>query len=691
MVINLPGQIPGQPYTVNLYNSLGETVLPDVPMIENTEIPGDYSVDVDVPTEATPRTNIDEDKATTAPKTKEIPIVAEVLLSDTHVATGSNAINSSYIPLTSIPKKEIISSEEHIQCPYCFSKTDVPVNAEEYVWSDDPTFVIGKSIMKQYQGILQIKPSHIVELQNNRKILEKELGIEPLTEFTEINNNNFYQILTKCIIELRTSTEGILDTVGMTKEEYFNYDENEDLKGIGQLDWTDSLTENNIQMKALHIEDLRHYIRSAMLEMEQWNIWEDGGSDLYGVEDNKLGYHAKRNYYVYRSWAGVGDWYNYPEVYSPPGYPTTYYAFQPAWTGDIGNMAWYGSCTYPEVEKYVNTGYYELQTISCGPLQTGTVASLTGIPHKKLAYSIISKGKIKNGKLLLECENETGGPISDVVFSVNNYCTGNDAYIGSVSGAATALNVNFNATGQFNKYPIITENKIFTMDLGITSEIASGSITHPDASYTSYGYNQVEIRIKFTNQPEDKLSKCDNPDCDFKAYKFNVRDNIDYDYILKGYPCPICTSWTRPGEEEPRRSMIILESPLDREGYCTYRLLAYSNLEVSPTYGNYSWTYNESSKKYSVSMIDVIHLDNLSSYVRNIDLYNRIILPAKEELGIDWKYLQEMYIYGACNGVYSPPSISGYIGPYPATGGGQGGALALEVDNLGLEKIETEE
>lgn len=160
------------------------------------------------------------------------------------------------------------------KCPICFS--------EEGEWTDDPILttpapsIVGITY-DDYKGFTRMKAQHIKELQDNRIQIETDLGITPLTEFSVIDTDNFYQNIEKYIYELRISTEKILDAVGMTKEKYFNFDKDDvDMRpGNHQLDWTNipfPTTElRSFQSRAAHIEDLRHYIETYWQE-----TWTDG-------------------------------------------------------------------------------------------------------------------------------------------------------------------------------------------------------------------------------------------------------------------------------------------------------------------------------------------------------------------------------------------------------------------------------
>jgi len=135
-----------------------------------------------------------------------------------------------------------------MQCPICFSELGI--------WTDDPILTIPSLSSPQYEGTTYINSIHITELQNNRNTIEAQLGLS-LTSWTVINNINIFQVIKQCVLELRTSTEAILNKQGISKYTYFNYDKNGNYMGTTQTDWNDiDLTGKYI--KAIHIEDLRH-------------------------------------------------------------------------------------------------------------------------------------------------------------------------------------------------------------------------------------------------------------------------------------------------------------------------------------------------------------------------------------------------------------------------------------------------
>jgi len=174
------------------------------------------------------------------------------------------------------------------KCPYCFrpigTHTHDPIilpNGAKYKWSDSTeiTLIEESDIAKRiYKGFQQITEDEVIELQEELKTLETENGVTPLTEFSPLNSTGKFQITGKHIKEMRDSVEKILDTIGQTKTQFFNYDEdgNHIIHPLGdKLNWTDPITNaidlQKFQVKYIHIEDLRHYIQT---------IWQETWSDF---------------------------------------------------------------------------------------------------------------------------------------------------------------------------------------------------------------------------------------------------------------------------------------------------------------------------------------------------------------------------------------------------------------------------
>ena len=119
-----------------------------------------------------------------------------------------------------------------------------------------------------YKGFQIICEDEVIELQEKLQTLEIENGITPLTKFSSVNSSGKFQIIGKHIKEMRDSVEKLLTSFGLTKIDYFNYDEegNHIVHPLGdKIEWTDPITNvtdlQKFQVKYIHIEDLRHYIQ----------------------------------------------------------------------------------------------------------------------------------------------------------------------------------------------------------------------------------------------------------------------------------------------------------------------------------------------------------------------------------------------------------------------------------------------
>lgn len=169
-------------------------------------------------------------------------------------------------------------------------------------WSDDPLLTKRGLSGAEYIGTNRSHRTLIEELQIDRTQLEEELGINPPTEFSPLEAHGFHVRKTH-LIELRESTEKILDAAGSSLTDYFKFgpDGSEVLPGPNdeiKTDWTDvsrglpyldkdgvekkdfdlpSGTKMlcptfpaNTRLRAIHIEDLRHIIPTGW--KEYWSV-----------------------------------------------------------------------------------------------------------------------------------------------------------------------------------------------------------------------------------------------------------------------------------------------------------------------------------------------------------------------------------------------------------------------------------
>jgi len=116
------------------------------------------------------------------------------------------------------------------KCPVC--------HTEIGLWTDDPILTQNGFAGSDYKGFTQIKPEHIIEIQDARKAQEIDAGIveEERTVFSNIDVTQFSYFLSQYIEEIRESTEKLLITYGDIVEidgeiranltNYFNNDSN---------------------------------------------------------------------------------------------------------------------------------------------------------------------------------------------------------------------------------------------------------------------------------------------------------------------------------------------------------------------------------------------------------------------------------------------------------------------------------
>src|SRR3972149_3540859 len=124
------------------------------------------------------------------------------------------------------------------RCPKCFSRfgiwTSDPIITQDgakYKFDETSGLLIPETIIekRRYKGFLQIKALIVQEIQDIRKAQEIDIGIPEAerTTFSKVKSDEqgFWIINKKQLKELRESTEKILETIGQSKEDYFNYDE----------------------------------------------------------------------------------------------------------------------------------------------------------------------------------------------------------------------------------------------------------------------------------------------------------------------------------------------------------------------------------------------------------------------------------------------------------------------------------
>ena len=161
------------------------------------------------------------------------------------------------------------------KCPWCFRnlgtwKKDPILTpyGSKFKWTDQTTLEEEPYLTKRlYVGMYQIA-EEIKEIQDYLKTIEAEnLPEAERTEFSPINNTGYFQIKGTHIKEMRESVEKLLVVSGQTLQDFFNHDEGGnhiDHPNGDKYEWTDDVINeedwDKFQIKAIHIEELRHFI-----------------------------------------------------------------------------------------------------------------------------------------------------------------------------------------------------------------------------------------------------------------------------------------------------------------------------------------------------------------------------------------------------------------------------------------------
>jgi len=376
-------------------------------------------------------------------------------------------------------------------CPFCFrpigTHTHDPIllpNGAPNDWISDTEIVFEPDIENRwYKGFYQVTETDIIELQTELTLLEVENGITPLTEFSPVNPTGKFQITGKHIKELRDSVEGLLNHFGLTKTDYFNYDEegNHITQPNGdKVEWTDPITIatdlQKFQIKAIHIEDLRHFIQT-IVEIERWNI------------------------------ADVGIIPTIPNT-PPPGASYLDFYSQGDFYGDIGdkpaiyNKPWYCKIYTPPSPNPHATFIYGIEPMGVGMWNPTITPFSFNLPIESTAEII----DIDDNNILKNTNILSSYVFDSQVYPPPNgwYPYGNYGWQGScvvyTSGTTDGVNDPLSYfIGIFKKgRPIITVNKIFNIDLTLdylASQISSNfSLTHIE-------YPRILITVTVKNDP----------------------------------------------------------------------------------------------------------------------------------------------------------------------------------------------
>lgn len=202
------------------------------------------------------------------------------------------------------------------KCPYCFrnigSWQHDPIllpNGSKYDWISETELVYEPDIDNRwYKGVDLIKESDVQSLQDVLKQLEIDLILEVnRTNFSPLNANGIFQVTGSHIKEMRDSVEKLLNTIGMVKIDYFNQDEDGHhiIHPLGdKSDWTDPITQSTdlqkFQVKNIHIEDLRRFLREVWIEKFDVLapiVWQDDGSGEHNMQLSPITFTGDKGIY----------------------------------------------------------------------------------------------------------------------------------------------------------------------------------------------------------------------------------------------------------------------------------------------------------------------------------------------------------------------------------------------------------
>jgi hypothetical protein len=331
------------------------------------------------------------------------------------------------------------------KCPYCYTELGIHISdpitlpqGSPYSWINNTTLeYVGDISQRLYKGLSSITEDELIELQNKLSALEIDIGVTPLTSFSSIIPNKV-QVSNKHIMEMRSSIEKILIALGMTKTEYFNYDEegNHIIHPNGdKIEWTDPILDvQKVVSKAIHIEDLRHPLPTTYFEYfnkSDVGIIPINISPYYGYFYGDIGKKPVADY-ADRPWKTIG---------SLPSIEYTEYSQDVAQDPVTG--WWYSLGTYTVHKEYVTT-----------------------IPVAEVVASNYVKGSVSG----------TGYIFNDVRYLPWLDVYGAYKYRGSIILRYPGINVRFDGRWTI-KRPEIIANKILTYDL-------SGSGSHSEISLT---------------------------------------------------------------------------------------------------------------------------------------------------------------------------------------------------------------
>ena len=171
-------------------------------------------------------------------------------------------------------------------CPTCHSRTSAdPANVREQAkeipaddenlktsnsgaipqWSDDPCLSLRGFNGDIFKGFDKVKFKHIKEIQEARIVEEELVGIpeDNRTEFSDIDEDK--HIRKTHLIELRQSTEKILNAGGFTLKEYFTLDPDGEEVPVGPNDIVNKEEWTDVDREALYLDKGGEFVTTFVL------------------------------------------------------------------------------------------------------------------------------------------------------------------------------------------------------------------------------------------------------------------------------------------------------------------------------------------------------------------------------------------------------------------------------------------
>ncbi len=154
------------------------------------------------------------------------------------------------------------------KCPICGSPIVIERDDRKdlkdfgiYAWEDDPIKTPRGLAGEDYIGMTPLRWCYFREIQVARTQQEIDCGLTTVNQTIWLPLSDTQPIRMAHIEQLRKSTEKILAQLGLTLEDYLNYDyEGKEIKTTHQTTWTDPDLSLTKDLKGIYLEELRYQI-----------------------------------------------------------------------------------------------------------------------------------------------------------------------------------------------------------------------------------------------------------------------------------------------------------------------------------------------------------------------------------------------------------------------------------------------